>query len=143
MEQYELIPTGSWTQTAIREDYALNIITYGPDVDRIISKARVNQLPIRVINARFFKPIDEELMAAVCEENKPVIIYEPDILCGGLSSAITEFANDHRYTTHFVRMGIDDHFVEHGSLPQLRKLEHLDMNTLFEIIASYLEPDQT
>ena len=36
-------------------------------------------------------------------------------------------------------MGIDDHFVEHGSSPQLRKLEHLDMNTLFEIITSYLE----
>ena len=39
-------------------------------------------------------------------------------------------------------MGIDDHFVEHGSLPQLRKLEHLDMNTLFEIITSYLRPEK-
>ena len=142
VEQYTYIPPGTWTQTVIREDYALNIITYGPDVDRIISKARVNQLPIRVINARFFKPIDEELLTSVCEEDKPVIIFEPDMLCGGLSSAITEFANDRRYATHFVRMGIDDHFVEHGSLPQLRKLEHLDMNTLFEIITSYLRPEK-
>ena len=142
VEQYTYIPPGTWTQTVIREDYALNIITYGPDVDRIISKARVNQLPIRVINARFFKPIDEELLTSVCEEDKPTIIFEPDMLCGGLSSAITEFANDHRYATHFVRMGIDDHFVEHGSLPQLRKLEHLDMNTLFEIITSYLRPEK-
>ena len=84
----------------IREDYELTIITYGPDVDRIISKAKVNQLPIRVINARFFKPLDEELLTSVCEEDQPVIIFEPDMLCGGLSSAITEFANDHQYTTH-------------------------------------------
>lgn len=140
VKQYTYISSGSWTQTVIREDYELTIITYGPDVDRIISKAKVNQLPIRVINARFFKPLDEELLTSVCEEDQPVIIFEPDMLCGGLSSAITEFANDHQYTTHFVRMGIDDHFVEHGSLPQLRKLEHLDMNTLFEIITSYLRP---
>ena len=38
VEQYTYIPPGTWTQTVIREDYALNIITYGPDVDRIIPR---------------------------------------------------------------------------------------------------------
>lgn len=43
---------------------------------------------------------------------------------------------------HFVRMGINDHYVEHGSIPQLRKLEQLDMNSLFEIINSYLGDEE-
>ena len=51
---------------------------------------------------------------------------------------ILEYANDHGYQKHFVRIGIDDHFVEHGSIPQLKKLERLDINTLCDIIASYL-----
>lgn len=141
VSSYDYIVEGSWTKTMINEDYALNIITYGPDVDRIISKARVNQLPLRIVNARFFKPIDEKMLEMICEENKPIIVFEPDMLCGGLSSAIVEFISDHHYTSWVVRLGIDDHFVEHGSLPQLRKLEHLDMNSLFDIIASYLETE--
>lgn len=136
--EYACIKPGSWTSWKQCEDYKLTVITYGPDVDKIISKANVNGMPIQVVNARFFKPIDEVMLATICEDDKPVIVYETDMMAGGLSSAILEYSNDHNYDKHFIRMGIKDHYVEHGSLPQLRKLEHLDMNTLFDIICSYV-----
>ena len=78
------------------------------------------------------------MLNSICQMEEPVIIYETDMLAGGLGSAILEYANDHGYQKHFVRIGIDDHFVEHGSIPQLKKLERLDINTLCDIIASYL-----
>ncbi len=114
------------------------IIAYGSDVDKIISKATVNAQPITVINARFFKPLDEEMMQEIMNSKLPVIIYETDILAGGLSSAILEYSNDHNCKKHYDRIGIGDHYVEHGSLPLLRKSEHIDMNSLFERIGSYL-----
>ena len=95
-------------------------------------------MPITVVNARFFKPLDGDMLKRLCQMELPILLYETDILAGGLSSAILEYANDHGYTRHFVRLGIEDHFVEHGSISQLRKLERLDINSLFDIISSYL-----
>lgn len=135
---YECIPIGSWTVFEPESTAKLTVITHGSNVDKVISKVHVNNLAIRVVNARFFKPIDTNLIDRLCEEHLPIFIYETDMLAGGLSSAILEYANDRGYNQHFIRLGIDDHFVEHGSLPQLRKAEHIDINHLFVILISYL-----
>lgn len=138
VKEYSAIPIGSWTSWTSELGNKLCVITYGENVDKIISKAKVNNLPISVVNARFFKPIDKKMIEEICQLAIPVIIFETDTQIGGLSSAILEYANDHGIKKHFIRIGIKDHYVEHGSIPQLRKLEHLDMNYLCEIIASYL-----
>lgn len=134
----EEVRIGSWTKWSYAEKSKVIVIAYGSDVDKIISKATVNAQPITVINARFFKPLDEEMMQEIMNSKLPVIIYETDILAGGLSSAILEYSNDHSCKKHYDRIGIGDHYVEHGSLPLLRKSEHIDMNSLFERIGSYL-----
>ncbi len=134
----EEVRIGSWTKWSYAEKSKVIVIAYGSDVDKIISKATVNAQPITVINARFFKPLDEEMMQEIMNSKLPVIIYETDILAGGLSSAILEYSNDHNCKKHYDRIGIGDHYVEHGSLPLLRKSEHIDMNSLFERIGSYL-----
>lgn len=131
---YSYIANGSWTSWQLDENVECIVITYGSDVDKIISKAKVNHIKIRVINARFFKPIDTTMLREICECKLPVIIYETDMLAGGLSSAILEYVNDEQLPTTFVRLGIEDHYVEHGSIPQLRKLEHIDIQSLFEKI---------
>ena len=138
IKEYTYIKPGTWTSWSLNENSRLIVITYGECVDKIISKAQVNQMPITVINARFFKPLDEEMLERLCQSELPILLYETDILAGGLSSSILEYANDHGHLRHFVRFGIGDHFVEHGSISQLRKLERLDINSLFEIISSYL-----
>ena len=138
VDAYQEITIGSWTRWESELGNKLCIITYGDNVDKIISKAKVNNLAVSVVNARFFKPLDTAMLDDICQLDIPVIIYETDVLAGGLGSAILEYANDYGYTKHFIRMGIDDHFVEHGSMPQLKKLEHLDMNTLCDIVSSYL-----
>ncbi len=60
----------------------------------------------------------------------PVIVYESDMLDGGLSSAILQYINDHRIC-YLIRIGIGDHYVEQGSI-RLRRAEKIDMNTLFK-----------
>ena len=137
-KEYTYIEPGTWTSWSFDEHSRLIIITYGDCVDKIISKAQVNQMPITVVNARFFKPLDGDMLERLCQMELPILLYETDMLAGGLSSSILEYANDHGYTRHFVRLGIEDHFVEHGSISQLRKLERLDINSLFDIISSYL-----
>lgn len=135
--QYEAIPTGSWTCWNL-EEASVIVITYGSDVDKVISKAMVNKVPLGVVNARFFKPLDEAMVTKLCSLEKPIILYETDMMMGGLSSAIVEFVNDHQLHKEFIRIGIHDHFVEHGSVPQLRKNEHIDITSLFDTIHNVL-----
>ncbi|MEG0264988.1 MAG: 1-deoxy-D-xylulose-5-phosphate synthase [Erysipelotrichaceae bacterium] len=138
VDQYEEIMVGSWTRWDYNDTSKVIVITYGVDVDKVISKAKVNEKEITVINARFFKPIDETMLQAMIDKNIPIIIYESDSLIGGLSDAILEYNNDHHANAYFERIGLSDHFVEQGSLPQLRKAEKIDTNTLFELIDRYL-----
>lgn len=138
LDNVEPVEIGTWTSYTTNDNYHCIVISYGNDVDKIISKAQVNNMAIRVINARFFKPMDTTMLDALYESHKPMIIYESDMLSGGLSSAILEYYNDTQKTVHMERIGLQDHFVDQGSLPQLRKVEHIDMNTLFEAIGKYL-----
>ena len=139
VNNYELISIGSWTRWNYNDESKVIVITYGCDVDRVISKASINEIPISVINARFFKPLDLDMLKECIHTQLPIIVYETDILCGGLSSAILEACNDMGMPIQLIRIGIQDHFVEHGSLPQLRKVEKIDLTTLFNKITELIK----
>lgn len=133
-----LIETGSWTVLGNLEDAKVIVITYGPDVDKIKDKADSNSLPVAVINARFFKPLDDSLLFRLVTLNKPCIVYETDMLSGGLGTAILEWLNQNNAYLNMKRIGIKDHFVTHGSLPELRKYENIDISSLFNLINQLL-----
>ena len=134
----KLIKVGTWTEDYKGDDVRLTVIAYGSDVEKISEKAAVNQLPIRVINARFFKPLDLECLKALAAEGLPVIVYETDMLTGGLSTAILDTVNDLGLNMPLIRIGIPDRYVTHGSLKQLRAETGIDLNTLFEKVTELL-----
>ena len=131
-EEGEPAPVGTWTRWAPQREARVCVISYGRDIDRIISKVRANDMPVEIVNARYFKPLDEAMLDDILYRSIPVIVYESDMLDGGLSSAILQYINDHRICCHLIRIGIGDHYVEQGSIPQLRRAEKIDMNTLFK-----------
>ncbi len=135
-ESLDLIKIGTWTMVTVGDHPTCIVIAYGSDVDKIIAKAKVNNLSMIVVNARFFKPLDEVMLIELAQKKLPIAVYETDMLCGGLSSAILEFYNDQNIVCLIKRIGIHDHFVEQGSLPQLRKVEHIDIPRLFEWVVS-------
>ncbi len=134
LDEIEPIAIGSWAMIQVGVKPQCIVITYGSDVDKVIAKAETNSIPLIVINARFFKPLDETMLEQLAQRKLNIIVYETDMLAGGLSSSILEFYNDHNISVHLRRIGLGDHFVEHGSLPQLRKAEHIDINSLFKVI---------
>lgn len=131
-EEGEPAPVGTWTRWAPQREARVCVISYGSDIDRIISKVRANDMPVEIVNARYFKPLDEAMLDDILYRSISVIVYESDMLDGGLSSAILQYINDHRICCHLIRIGIGDHYVEQGSIPQLRRAEKIDMNTLFK-----------
>lgn len=136
-KSFEEIKIGTWTMQETSINNKVIVITYGYDVDRVYQKALENNIALCVVNARFFKPLDEKMLHQILQSQKQIIIYETDMLQGGLSSSILGFQNKYGYHNNIIRLGIEDHFVPQGSLPQLRKLENIDISSLFSIVKQY------
>ncbi len=131
-EEYKKIEIGSWEKTIIGTPEKI-VITYGPDVDHVIHVARENKMNLLVVNARFFKPIDTKMIDLLMKMNLPITVYETDVKIGGLASSILEYMNTKE---EWIRsIGIEDHFVCHGSVRELRKQEGISTEQLFDALS--------
>ncbi|MBR4455294.1 MAG: 1-deoxy-D-xylulose-5-phosphate synthase [Solobacterium sp.] len=124
----------SWTLEYAPEEAKVIVMAYGPDVDLIKHKLEVNELPVKLINCRFIKPLDEAMLKETAESGLPVFIYETDMKAGGLASAILEYSNDHHLHLEVTRYGLGDHYIPQGSANLLKKDEGCDLSTLYDDI---------
>lgn len=112
------IPIGSWE--VIRQGNDLVIAAMGPMVKVAEQAAEIllkNGLQVRVINARFVKPLDEAMLLKLAKEKIGIITVEESSLMGGFGSAVLEFyAKQQIYDMHIDIVGVPDYFVEHGSI---------------------------
>ncbi len=77
-------------------------------------------LDVGVINARFVKPLDQDLIGRALRTAPFVVTVEEAALMGGFGSAVLEFANEAKIDTqHVRRLGIPDEYVEHGDRAEL------------------------
>jgi 1-deoxy-D-xylulose-5-phosphate synthase len=77
-------------------------------------------LDVGVINARFVKPLDTQMILETLRQSPFVVTVEESMLAGGFGSAVLEAACDAGLdTSRLTRLGIPDHFVEHGDREQL------------------------
>ena len=80
-----------------------------------------------VINARFAKPLDTELILDAVNQTKKIVIVEENVLSGGFGAAVLESLEKAAISDVRVkRLGIPDEFVTHGKQDLLRSLYHLD-----------------
>jgi 1-deoxy-D-xylulose-5-phosphate synthase len=84
----------------------------------ILAKENIN---VAVINGRFIKPLDDELIAKYCRPNTKIITVEEGSLAGGFGSAVMERVQQLGIeNVEFHRIGIPDEYVHHGSQDVLR-----------------------
>ncbi len=98
-----------------------------------------NSIDITVVNARFVKPIDEDLIFSLSKQIKRFITVEENMLVGGFGSAVLEAISRAGISDVLVkRIGVDDVFVEHGSQRTLRMNFGLDENGIYNNIINFL-----
>ncbi len=73
-----------------------------------------------VINPRFVKPLDRELLERYAKSVSVVVTFEDHVRMGGFGSAVMEALNEMRIEVPVVRIGWPDRFVEHGKVEALR-----------------------
>ncbi|NPA39573.1 MAG: 1-deoxy-D-xylulose-5-phosphate synthase [Thermodesulfobacteria bacterium] len=95
---------------------------------------------VAVINARFLKPLDSELILSYASKIPFIITAEENSINGGFGSAVAELLMDAGITPRgFKRIGIPDQFIEHGDLKTLRKICGLTWENIYNQALSLIE----
>lgn len=123
----------------LREGTDVTVLSYGPlgvNVEKVIDRLAQTHpaLSVAHYDLRFCKPLDEALLQEVGERFQRIVTIEDGARAGGIGSAVLEWMSDHHFTPAITRLGLPDHFVEHGSVPQLKALTGLDDDSIGKAI---------
>ncbi|MBN2356609.1 1-deoxy-D-xylulose-5-phosphate synthase [candidate division KSB1 bacterium] len=128
-EQFTPLPIGKSEQ--VKKGNTIAVIAVGPLVHRAQTAADIlhheDGTRIEVINARFIKPLDRDMLKKVAKDMKLVITLEEGTLMGGLGSSISEFFIDQNLQTiRLIRCGLPDEFMGQGNRDTMLKKLGLD-----------------
>jgi 1-deoxy-D-xylulose-5-phosphate synthase len=120
----------------LREGHDLLFVGFGPIVSRALETAdalAADGWSVGVINARFAKPLDRQLILDAARGKRLVVTFEENVVGGGFGSAVLELLEEARLADPAYRdvplriVGIPgDRFVDHGSVADLRRVLRLD-----------------
>jgi 1-deoxy-D-xylulose-5-phosphate synthase len=115
---------------ALLDGTDMTIVAIGATVYPSLQAAeslRVKGLSVGVVNARFVKPLDAELILGVARRSGRILTVEENALQGGFGSAVLELLHDNvLQNIHVRRLGLPDHFIEQGSQARLRTVVGID-----------------
>ncbi|MBP1637620.1 MAG: 1-deoxy-D-xylulose-5-phosphate synthase [Bacteroidetes bacterium] len=139
-QQWHELPIGKGE--CLKEGADLAVVTIGTmanSAEKAINMLE-NEKDVKIAHydARFLKPLDEELLHTIGKKFKKIITVEDGVIEGGFGSAVLEFMADHGYMPEIIRLGIPDSFIEHGTSEQLHARLGLDAEGLKKSINKLL-----
>lgn len=93
-----------------------------------------DNIDVTVVNARFLKPMDVELLRNIFENHKNIITIEDNSKVGGYGSSINDFALQNHFDVNIVNLGIGDSFIEHGSQEELYEIAGISAKKIKEAV---------
>jgi 1-deoxy-D-xylulose-5-phosphate synthase len=118
------------------------IIAIGSMVDMAMktrTQLAKENIDVEVVNARFVKPLDAELLKDVFTRHKKVLTLEDNVIIGGFGSAVLEFMNQQKIQdVEVIVHGLPDKFIEHGTPDELFAELKMDAEGISSIIREFL-----
>lgn len=118
-----LFAVGSMVETAVQVRGALREMGYA----------------CSLVNARFVKPLDTELIMEMQKEHKLFVTMEENVKNGGFGESVLEYLTEIASSVRFLNISLPDDYVEHGSVEALKKEMCIDAESIVKkIVAEYI-----
>lgn len=85
-----------------------------------------------LVNGRFIKPVDTDVVDALAADHRYVITLEENVLCGGYGERITDYVQKHYPQIRALNIALPDAYVEHGNVSLLRSELGIDSDSILE-----------
>ncbi len=128
------LPVGRGVVT--REGRKIALLAFGAMVGPAESVGET--LDATVVNMRFVKPLDEELLLRLAGTHRAFVTLEDNAVAGGAGSGVNECLAAHGIAMPVLNLGIPDRFIEHGSREQCLASAGLDRDSVLQSINSWL-----
>ena len=119
-----------------REGHSVAILAFGSMVSVALESG--NSINASVIDMRFVKPIDEDLIGDMAATHQLIVTIEENSIMGGAGSAINEYLLRSNYQIPILNLGLPDKFLEHGKVPEILADIALDSASVTEAIKQKL-----
>lgn len=138
-DSLETLPVGK--AEVLQEEGDIAFLAVGTMVEKAKEAAAILKeegIEAAVVNMRFIKPLDTELLGEMARTKRLLITAEENVLAGGFGSAVAEFLADHGIEVPLLRFGIPDRFIEQGTRRELLSLCGLQPDEMAERIRERL-----
>ena len=99
--------------------------------EEIREKLKDDGYDVSLINARFVKPIDEEMIEEAAGEHHLIVTLEENVRCGGFGEAVLSYANQKKFHARILNIHLPDAYIEHGSVRILKNSLGFDSDSLY------------
>jgi len=120
----------------VREGADTAILVFGTMLD--IALKIGEELNLSVVNMRFIKPLDEELIEQMASAHQNIVTIEDGAIAGGAGSAVLELLNQKQISARCLRLGLSDHFPSQGSREQVLEEYGLDLAGIRRSIIEFI-----
>ena len=106
------------TGEVLRTGERVALVGYGSGVGKALDAADLlaqRGLHLTVVDARFAKPLDAELLLRLAAEHELLVTVEEGVLAGGFGTACWELLSEHGHTPRILRIGLPDRYITHGA----------------------------
>ena len=131
----ELLPIGEGQ--VLREGNEIALLSIGPvGNDAAWAAEQMVAEGVSVLHAdlRFAKPLDEKLLHRIGREFSQVVTVEDGVIEGGVGEAVLAFFNTHGYSCRVTSLGIQDRFIPHGTVDQLKAMCGYDRQGILQTL---------
>jgi len=128
------LPLGKGSVIATGTDTVL--LAWGSLVKPAVEAGK--QLNATVVNMRFIKPLDKELILELAKTHTTFVTLEENVIAGGAGSAVNEFLHAHKLLKAVLNIGLPDEFVEQGTREELLSQCGLDTTGILAQIKAFL-----
>lgn len=138
-DSLETLPVGK--AEVLQEEGNIAFLAVGTMVEKAKEAAAILKeegIEAAVVNMRFIKPLDTELLGEMARTKRLLITAEENVLAGGFGSAVAEYLADHGIEVPLLRFGIPDRFIEQGTRRELLSLIGLQPDEMAERIRERL-----
>jgi 1-deoxy-D-xylulose-5-phosphate synthase len=133
-EKITLLPFGKGE--IVKQGSNIAILAFGTLMHNALEVATV--LNATVCNMKFVKPLDIELIKAICSSHKIIVTLEENVILGGAGSACNQIAYTLGFNNRVLNLGIKDEFLEHGDPQQLLNLCGLNKEGILQSIQQFI-----
>ena len=96
-----------------------------------------------LVNARFVKPLDTEMVDRLCKNHRLIVTMEENVLRGGMGMCATRYIHEHYPDIRVIQVALPDAYVEHGNVSVLREMLGIDSDSVIRrIFEEYLNKEQ-